>query len=893
VTVRVTSLKGAVAGQYYTRELPDYYLNGHEPPGQWWGKGADRLGLEGRLNAEVFHSVLSGVDPDTGEQLGRRFGERSVRGYDATFSAPKSVSVLWALGDETIQSEVVEAHEGAVESVLGWVEEHAHTRLRRNGHVIHVDAGGVIVGIFRQHTSRRLDPQLHSHAVIANRVPAPDGRWLALDARSLMVDQRTLSALYHAALRSELTRRLRVRWQQVENGIAEIDGIPEAVCDEFSQRTQDLQKRLDVKRQRFVETMGREPSQREEWSLEREAVLDSRPGKPDQPTMTELREVWLDRTRRLGLDPDRLLHKTIGRRIGTRLFDRFADQRQVDTALASLVEGQSSWRPAELVRELAAATPTTTKDPADQLARRINDLTDRMVLEGCVDISKPIPAGVELRRDGRPVTEPAVNRALTTQTILDEEQQVISWAQTATKSTRLPALHRYIKEQAPELTTGQQEAVAAVIGPGRLELIVGPAGTGKTTALRTATNLLNRAGKPIFGVAPTAAAAQVLADETGMTADTLDKLLYEHHQPGRPPHPAYDLAADTTIILDEAGTASIPNLAQLARLAQEKRWRVVMVGDPQQFNAVGRGGMFTHLTQTHDPVQLDEVHRFVHEWERTASLRLRTGDPTILNEYDRHGRLHGGTLETMETRIIAAWKQARTQGQTVALMAHSSETVDRLNKSAQQTRIMAGDIDLSRPWLKSTSGLVFEGDEVVTRHNDRRLTTEHGITVKNRDHWTVTHIHPDNSLSVTGPSGTVRLPAVYAREHVELGYAQTSHATQGRTVDTALLLVDTPTDSRNIYTSLTRGRHSNHAYIALTDNETPQDILTQAITRDWADQPAHARRNQLTSQEQRPPELEVEPEDNQRMAELQQAIERARIRRQEIEQARSLGLSLW
>lgn len=516
-----------------------------------------------------------------------------------------------------------------------------------------------------------------------------------------------------------------------------------------------------------------------------------------------------------------------------------------------------------------------------------------MVLEGCVDISKPIPAGVELRRDGRPVTEPAVNRALTTETILDEEQQVLDWAQTATKGgTRLPIVDQYVGEQAPELTAGQQEAVAAVIGPRRLELIVGPAGTGKTTALRTATHLLNKAGKPIFGVAPTAAAAQVLADETGMTADTLDKLLYEHHQPDRPPHPAYDLPADTTIILDEAGTASTPNLAQLARLAHEKGWRVVMVGDPQQFNAVGRGGMFTHLTQQHDSVHLDEVHRFVHEWERQASLRLRTGDPTVLQKYDRHGRLHGGSLEEMESEIIAAWKQARDQGQSVALMAHSREAVDRLNRTAQQARIMAGEITLDRPWLKADAGLVFEGDEVVTRRNHRQLTTDHGISVKNRDLWTITYIHPDNSLTVTGPSGTARLPADYASQHVKLGYAQTSHATQGRTVDAALLLVDTPTDSRNIYTALTRGRHSNHAYITLTDNQTPRDILTQAIISDWADQPAHARKNQLQPQEQGRRSLEHEPEADQKMAELQQAVERLRARRQEIEQTQSIGPSL-
>jgi ATP-dependent exoDNAse (exonuclease V) alpha subunit len=117
--------------------------------------------------------------------------------------------------------------------------------------------------------------------------------------------------------------------------------------------------------------------------------------------------------------------------------------------------------------------------------------------------------------------------------------------------------------------------------------------------------------------------------------------------------------------------------------------------------------------------------------------------------------------------------------------------------------------------------------------------------VKNRDHWTITDIHHDRSVTVTGRTGTTRLPAQYVAQHLELGYAQTSHATQGRTVDTALLLIDTPTDSRGIYTLMTRGREANHAYVAVEGNQAAIDALTQAIKRDWIDQPAIERRTQL------------------------------------------------
>ena len=147
--------------------------------------------------------------------------------------------------------------------------------------------------------------------------------------------------------------------------------------------------------------------------------------------------------------------------------------------------------------------------------------------------------------------------------------------------------------------------------------------------------------------------------------------------------------------------------------------------------------------------------------------------------------------------------------------------------------------------MRVGDGWILVGDEVVTRRNDRTLTTDRGLMVKNRDHWTITTIHPDHSVTVTGRTGTIRLPAQYVAEDLELGYAQTSHATQGRTVDTALLLVDTPTDIRGVYTPMTRGRDSNHAYVVVDDNQTAHDVLTQAITRDWIDQPAVVRKAQL------------------------------------------------
>jgi len=845
----VTTLKGAEAGRYYTERLPSYYLDGGEPPGRWWGRGAADLALEGDVDALGFLAVMAGRDPDTGDHLGRRLGDESVRGFDATFSAPKSVSLLWALGDQQTQDAVLDSHDRAVHAVLGWVEDHAHTRMRRNGHVVCVDAEGLIVGVFRQHTSRRLDPQLHTHAVIANRVRVPDGRWLALDARTIKIDQRTLSALYHGNLRSELSFSLGVEWRTPEHGIAEIDGIPDEILAEFSQRTRDVEQRLTRKLERFEATLGRPPSDRERWQIEREAVLDSRPAKPHDVSLDELRGGWRQRTVELGHHPERLVSRAVGRRRTPLAVE--AVQEMVEQALEALGDRQSSWRPAELLRELAAATPTNTAIPSAELTRLLEALTGQVAEKRCVDISHPILAGVELRGDGRPVTEPAVDQALTTRFILDEEEGLVEWAHHR-KVGQPRTAGPWVTVAIRGLSDGQAAAVSAVVGSGGLELIVGPAGAGKTTALAHAVDTLRTQERTVFGVAPTAAAAEVLSTEADMSADTLDKLLYEHTHPDRPPSPEYDLAAGTTLIVDEAGTVSTPKLAQLAQLADKKRWRLVLVGDPRQFAAVGRGGMFGHLVDTFGAIELDEVHRFTNQWESEASLRLRAGDPLVVDAYDKHGRIHAGSVEQIEAQILGAWMAARERGESVALMANSNQTVNRLNQQCQQHLLEKGDVNGFRCSFKSAGQTLYDGDEVVTRLNNRTLLTDQGLMIKNRDHWTIQQIHSDGAITVAGATGQVTLPADYAAQHVELGYAQTSHTSQGRTVDTALLYIDTPTDHPGVYTPMTRGRHANHTYIAVDENQNAADVLAYAVTREWADQPAVARKARLERDPKRP-----------------------------------------
>ena len=833
MTARVTTLKGLNAGVYYTEELPSYYLDAGEPRGLWFGDAATSLGLAGVVDDAAFVNVIGGLDPTGSFVLGRLHGEESVRAFDVTFSAPKSVSVLWGLGDETTRAQVLAAHDAAVVAAMGWIERHATTRMRVNGQVCVVDAEGITAALFRQHTSRSGDPQLHTHVVIANRVLAPDGRFLALDARYLKFDQRTVSAVYHAGLEAELTQRLGVRWESPAHGISELSHVPVGLRAEFSLRSLDVEERLRVKLARFGQSLGREPTPRERWRLEREAVVDSRPPKPDAKAARLAREEWAAISRSAGVEPRELVREVLGQQ---RAPQHVLDVQTVaELALAALGDKQSTWRPAELLRELAANVDGDIAMPAAELVGRLEHLTDAIVHDLLVDLSPPIVEGAVLRRDGRPITESAIGRVLTTPAILAEEHQIAAWAQQRL-SEPAPAPPVRLAPVLNCLDHAQLELAAAVAGDAPLVLAVGPAGTGKTTALKPAVAQLHVEGRAVFAVAPSAAAAQVLASETGLRADTLDKLLVEHQRVGGP-RPPYVLPPGTTVIVDEAGMLGTPKLAQLSALADIRQWRVVLVGDPLQFSAVGRGGMFAHLVDEHGAIELGRVHRFTSEWERDASLRLRRGDIDVIDLYAEHHRIVEGPADALQERMVAAWHRARQRGEDVLMTAPTNDSVLALNRAAQDVRLRDGELETKRT-VQAGGYRLHVGDEIVTRRNDRDLTTDRGYSVYNRDHWVIERLHRDQGVTVSGSHGRVRLRADYVSNDVELGYAQTAHGAQGRTVDRSLTLIDRPVDARGIYVPMTRGRDNNTAYVAVEAGQSAHDVLAAGLSRDWIDRPA-------------------------------------------------------
>ncbi|MCO5318535.1 MAG: relaxase domain-containing protein [Microthrixaceae bacterium] len=736
VVMRVTTLKATAAKlpgllAYYAglaedREQPgpgrgpvDYYLDPDEPPGRWTGGGRHALGLEGNVESAEFRSLLEGAHPETGARLGRRFGDSSARGFDATFSAPKSVSVLWAVSpDPFVRAEVLASHDAAVDAALAWFERHGAVTRRGTDGVLQVDTLGITAAVFRQHTSRTVDPQLHSHAIVSAKVQDETGRWLALDARFLKYQQRSIGWMYDAALRAELTTRLGVAWVDRGEGVFDLACVPETVREAFSSRTQQVEARLTELVRAWSDAHdGADPDPRTAARLERDAVLDSRPDKVHGIDAAELHAHWRAEARAAGFEPARLVTQEIRAPIQRR---DHSDDEMIALALSRASEETAAWLRADVARHLSTLLAPGLTGSAVELVAEVERLAD-ITEQRCVALGPERGSAVRRRADGRPVSEAVTDRRLTTPALLIQEQALQTWATRTTRAVE--------KSDDPQL-----DAARAIAGRDRLVLVVGPAGTGKTHTTARAVAALHTQGRPVVGLAPSGKAADVLAAAAGCKTDTLAGFLTRHRNaPSRWP-------AGTTVILDEAGMTATADLARLVHLAQTNQWRLAAVGDPEQLPAIGRGGVFAHWCDTLPHHTLDTPRRFDHQWEARASLGLRASRPEAADAYVSHGRVHSAHPATVPSRVAQAHASHVQDGRSVAITTTNAETARAINREIQYLAHpgATGGVRLH----DDTAAQV--GDQIATRCNDRRLWTHLGHQVRNRHLWTVTDTHVEH-----------------------------------------------------------------------------------------------------------------------------------------------------
>ena len=745
--------------------------------------------------------------------LARIDGRVDVRraGLDLTFSPPKSVSVLYAFADRPTAGQVRAAHHAAVEQALAYLETTCAQAMR--GHhggaaqTRTVPTDGLIGCAFEHRTSRDGDPQLHTHVVTVNLAHGADGRWSAADTRALYHQAQTAGYVYQAVLRGELTRRLGVGWTTVRKGAAEIDGIPTGVLAEFSRRRRQITAEL--------ERRGRADP-----AAAQVAALATRPAKTTAPD-ADMRHEWSVRARAAGFDPDRVaavLHRVSAPQIPPV---RLLAGRLL--AASGLTRRRSTFDRRDLLKGVCEALPAGAAVDTAELRRLATDLVRHAQV-------------VPLIPDA-----PAAARRYSTRELLATEQAALH-AAAGRREDGLAVVDPATIDRAltgSRLSAEQEAMVRALTGSGAgVEVVVGPAGSGKTAALAAARAAWERAGHPVLGAAVAAIAARTLADGAGISSSSLTRLLADARRvdpvTGRPA----GLPAGSVLVVDEAGMVDTRTLAALIGLTAAARVKLVLVGDPRQLPEIDAGGLFAALARDLPAVRLAGNQRQPARWEQEALAGLRDGDVlTAVDTYAAHDRLRlADDVDGLRERIVADFLAARaSRGPGRALMLTSRRTDAAALSALTRQRLIAdgalGPVELTVRVAGRELGFR-TGEDVVVTVNDYRRGLFNGTRGR------IVGVDPAGRGVELGldDGRTVPLPAgALAAGWLTHGYALTCHKAQGITVDVALLYGTRTLCREAGYVGLSRGRVGNYLY-ATWDNLAPDTGVD--VDRPRTDQPA-------------------------------------------------------
>ncbi len=864
------------AGLGAATSLTAYYEQTGNPRGRWMGGGLAGLGDGSRrleqgdpVTEQAMTAVFrDGVDPLTDDVLGRPFraavdGHRhAVVGYDLTFTAPKSASVLWALADDATRSVIYAAHRAALASSLEFVEQ-AVIRTRVGDAGRHqVRTRGMVAAAFDHWDTRAGDPNLHTHIVIANKVQGPDGAWRSVDGRTVHASVVTVSELYDALLADQLARRLPIEWSMRGRGprrnpAFELAGIDDGLLAHFSTRSKRIHCAEEEWRATFEADHGRAPTRIETTRARQHLTRSTRPAKTVRP-LAELLAEWANRARALtGIEPRDLAARALTGVYGRPLRAHDVGPEVRAAMAAQVLDDVSTRRSVWTTWNLGASAVRASK-----LLRMASPVERRALLNAIT--ADAAAACVQLDDSREPSTRRVGESLFTTTELLGAEKVLIDAAETdgfPRRTMSLPIPPRAVAESGRGvLADDQRAAVEAVIGSGRLlDVIVGPAGSGKTTTLAALTSAWRRGVGPVVGLAPSATAARTLANSLRVPCETTAKWLHESVGDGAAARSlkyaqaledevAGDYLASRTaqekqwslraeqerwrfepgqlVIVDEASLADTRALAAIVEQARAATAKVVLVGDHLQRGSVDAGGAFGMLARRGPTAELTNLWRFSQPWEARASLELRRAHPDALDAYEAHGAVTSGGHDAMLDAAVEAVGAAQQQGRIAVLQAVDNRTVRDLNARIRADRVATGDVSPVGATLHDglTAGV---GDRIVTRRNDRRLATSDGF-VRNGALWDVVAVLPDGGLRVrpavpghepdVAPR-TVRLPGAYVADEVELGYATTVARTQGMTVDETHTIATPAMGREDLYVAMTRGRHSNRVYAVIDDGE--------------------------------------------------------------------------
>ncbi len=767
---------------YYAKDDPE-----HREASGWAGKGAEELGLSGPVDPDTFRAILEGKVPDgSGTELGKRGkdGEITHRpGRDLTFSAPKSVSIAALVGGD---GRIINVHDRAVKATLAWVEKHAvQTRVQdpETGRMVRVGNQKAVVATFRHDTSRNLDPQLHTHSVLANMVQGEDGKWRTIANEGLYAHQKLIGAIYRNELAAGLAKLGYAIEKTQSDGRFEIAGISREAIMAFSTRRAEIEAAMA---ERGLGATADHPRHAER------AALMTRATKRDVDR-DELRHVWQRQAADLGLDAAALVAGTdaaAGRHAA--LEGAGAQVTPPDGGLAPAAEpGDTGAAPRPAGPELPLApaggaeaapgqnlragaerpepdmVPERAQEPAspggaaaDAVAWAMAHLAERAAVFARADLLAaaltvaPGTLAIEaverevarLEKAGalHAVNLPGARASFATDRTVGEERETVALMRAGAARGQAPMRRWAVRDQLHKssLTDGQKAAVQLILSAkDRVVGVQGYAGTGKTTMLDRVRTLAERKGWRLLGLAPSASAVQTLGTEAGIGSRTLQGFLARHagvvegrltRRGARELRAAF---AKTILVVDEGSLASTVQARDLLRIANELRIpRVVLVGDAKQLDAVDAGKPFGQLQAAGmQTAVMDEILRQRDPALKAAVEASLRGD--IGRAFDKLGAgvtqaPPRGIAQAVAGRWLALTPEAREK---TGVMAPSHELRLKINghirgQLAREGRLhgptLAGERLVSKGYTraeKALAGNYAPGDVVAFYRSYRRL----------------------------------------------------------------------------------------------------------------------------------------------------------------------------
>jgi hypothetical protein len=696
--------------------------------------------------------------------------------------------------------------------------------------------------LFLHHLSRDGDPQLHVHVAIWNRVQrgdGADGKWRTLDYRTLHNQRLAVAPVTDRGMETRLSGLGYAMVPREDGNGAEVGGVSQAVMDLFSSRAVAVTGELKRLAQEYADKHGRPPSRRTLWLLHQQAGQHTRRSKAEarraiagrtgaaEPTAAQRLAAWEAQTVHREVQALSVLHEQVARFAAARAgraqaaLDDAAKRTAARIAVAEVQRHHAVWSMAQLRFEVHRALPVLRPGAdGEAVVTEVATLAvsgragTGVVQVAAPDITDVSSLGVRAS-DGGSIYRPPHEDRYCTLAQLDTEEQILTAAKRTVPQLISQEQARAAAEQT-DLTGEQSDAVVTMLTAATATtVLIAPAGAGKSHTMAGFARLwTTHTGGRVVGLTTSTNAARVLQNEGLAESYNIAEFLgkTEGSDELRRPIP---LHRDDVLVLDEASQLATADLAMLQEAARQAGARLVLVGDTEQLGAVEAGGMFRLLAREVPAAELHEIRRFDAAWEGGASVRLRAGDFAAYAAYDRHGRMRGADQETAMDRAAGLWLADYLRGKSVLLLTGSNSEAAELSRRVQAKRIQLGTVGPPHAAL-ADGNQAGTGDLIRARLNT--TINAGGRELTNRD-----------TLQITGwrgPGALVRrreldgtwtspflVPSTYLAHSAELDYAGNTHVGQGRTVDTAHLLVTESLSRRSLYVGLTRGRESNTAHV--------------------------------------------------------------------------------